>query len=162
MVYILSVDGRNDDALGAFRRYRAYLDSMKASFPPSAHALAASDWYFDSADHRCPHDAWLEKLEVHEPSSGDRREMRALAITARLLGAYHDGQIELHYPRVLNYTLAAPSGDRGHGDWLYDELRVSGRGTLIHEIEWSGLPGAAGGRWLIEASDLEFRWIPRT
>jgi hypothetical protein len=157
MVYLLSADGRNDDVAGAYRRYRAYLDSTKAVFPASAHALATSDWYFDFADHRCPHDAWLETLEVNEPSSGDRRENRALAIKVRLLGAYHDGHIELRYPRVFNYALSTTHGDCGHRDWLYDELRISDRRTLIHEIEWSG---AGGGRWLIEASDLAFEWLP--
>lgn len=162
MIYVLSNDGRDEDVVGAFRRYREYLESMKAVFPPSAYALATSDWYFNFTDRRCPHDAWLEALEVCEPSSGERHEIRVLAMKARLLGAYHDGAIELHYPRVFNYTLTTTSGERGHGDWRYDEFRLSERGTLIHEIEWRGFPGGGGRRWLIEASDLEFQWVTKT
>ncbi len=41
------------------------------------------------------------------------------------------------------------------GDWLYDEFRLSDNGHLLHEIEW-----ADGGRWLIEADDIEFDWRP--
>src|SRR5215468_8267040 len=36
------------------------------------------------------------------------------------------------------------------------ELRLSDRGYLVHEIEWSGL--YATGVWVIETSDFEFRW----
>ena len=158
MAYVLSGDGRDTDVAGTFRRYKEYLLSAKDIFPPSAFALATSDWYFDFSDHRCPHDAWLETVELREPSSGERHERRATAIKMRLLGAYHDGYIELHYPRVFSYRLDAANGEGGHGDWRYDELRVSERGTLIHEIEWRGLPGTRESRWIIEASDLKFEW----
>jgi hypothetical protein len=76
----------------------------------------------------------------------------------RLLGAYHDGHIELLYPLVFGYRLSVYNGERGHRDWRYDELRLSARGHVIHEIEWYRLNEI--GSWLIEASDVEFRWIP--
>jgi hypothetical protein len=81
-----------------------------------------------------------------------------MSLSVRLLGAYHDGYIELHYPRVFAYAMNVGDGARGHRDWRYDELRVSDRGNLIHQIEWYGATGV--GEWMIEASDLEFRWIP--
>jgi hypothetical protein len=158
MAFILSGDGRDEDVVGAFRRYQDYLQSSKDRFPPSACALATSGWYFDAADHRCPHDAWLEALELSESATGNRREKRSLSMKVRLLGAYHDGHIELRYPRVLGYTLDIKDGEHGHRDWRYDELRVSDQGTLIHEIEWCGLRDT--GTWTIEASDVEFRWVP--
>jgi hypothetical protein len=158
MTYVLAKDGRHDDVVAAFRRYREYLESVKDSFPPSAYALATSDWYFYPRDHRCPHDAWLESLSLAEPSSGSRHEIRTLSLQARLLGAYHDGYIELRYPRVFRYCLDIDDGEMGHRDWRYDEFRVSDGGRLIHEIEWWG-PRQTGTR-LIEASDLEFRWVP--
>jgi hypothetical protein len=77
------------------------------------------------------------------------------------LGAYHDGFIELFYPRVLRYSLCSPSSVRGLGDWRYDEFRVAPDGHLIHEIEWAGFSRGEGSRWIIEASDLEFQWLPR-
>jgi hypothetical protein len=60
---------------------------------------------------------------------------------------------------VTSYALNINRCNGGHRDWRYDELRVSGQGTLIHEIEWSD--AHAIGSWIIEASDLEFRWVPR-
>jgi hypothetical protein len=132
---------------------------QRAIFPPSAYALATSDWYFNFNDHRSPHDSWLETMIMSEPASGERQQHRQVALTIRLLGAYHDGYIELRYPRVFSYALNLFDGERGHWDWRYDELRLSDQGRLIHEIEWCGLKETA--TWLIEASDMEFSWIPR-
>jgi hypothetical protein len=78
-----------------------------------------------------------------------------------LLGAYHDGFIELTYPRVFRYSLVACSSGRGLGDWLYDEFRVASGGHLVHEIEWAGFSDQEGSRWIIEASDVEFQWLPK-
>ena len=103
-VFILSTDGRGEDVLDAFKSYESYLRSRQANFPSSAYALATSDWYFGNSDHRAPHDAWLETVEFKELSSGQRHEQRQLSLTIRLLGAYHDGFIELHYPQVFAYT----------------------------------------------------------
>lgn len=159
MAFILAADGRHTDVVGAFRRYQEYLQSKKDVFAPSAHALATSDWYFNFKDHRCPHDAWLETLSLSELPSSNGRKRRSLSLNVRLLGAYHDGYIELRYPQVFRYVLNVRNGERGHRDWRYDELRVSDQGHLIHEIEWWGLHDV--GAWVIEASDLEFRWVPK-
>jgi hypothetical protein len=157
MTFILAVDGRDDDAAGAFELYRDYLASLRDSFPRSAYALATSDWYFNFRDHRCPHDGWLESLSLTETASGARREIRTLSMRVRLLGAYQDGHIELLYPQVFAYRLDVIDGRRGHRDWRYDELREKD-GHVIHEIEWCGKVGT--GSWLIEASDVEFQWLP--
>lgn len=160
MAFLLSTDGFDDDAAAHYRRYKEYLQSVKEVFPPSAFALASSDWYHDFNNHHCPHDAWLESVTLHEHASDERQAKRSLSITVRLLGAYHDGHIELLYPRVFAYRLDAWKSELGHKDWRYDELRLSDRNALIHEIEWCGMHDT--GRWLIEASDLEFRWLPKT
>jgi hypothetical protein len=81
-----------------------------------------------------------------------------VSLRARLLGAYHDGYIELLYPRVFAYRFDVIDSGHGHRDWRYDELRLSKDGHLIHEIEWCGLNEA--GSWFIEASDVEYRWTP--
>lgn len=158
MTYLLAADGRDDDVAGAFKRYRDHLASSRDSFPPSAYALATSDWYFSFSDHRCLHDAWLESLSLTESASGAPGEIRMVSMRVRLLGAYRDGYIELMYPRVFGYRLSVNDGERGHRDWRYDELRLSGDGRVIHEIEWYGRNEI--GSWLIEASDVEFRWTP--
>jgi hypothetical protein len=80
-------------------------------------------------------------------------------LSVRLLGAYQDRYIELRYPRVFSYRLNIDDGKLGQRDWRYDEFRLSERGHLIHEIEWSGLHPT--GSWIIEASDIEIDWVPR-
>lgn len=161
MAFILSAQREPETIVTAFAQYRAYVAGNAARFPRGAYALAASEWYFDSRDHRCPHDAWLESVTIAEPAPVERSEQRVTAIRVRLLGAYHDGFIELFYSRVIRYSLSSPSSARGLGDWLYDEFRVATGGHLIHEIEWAGFPSDEGSRWVIEASDVEFQWIPR-
>lgn len=160
MSFILTAQ-RNEDCALAFDRYRSYLATSQQSFPPGAYALAISDWYFDFRDNRCPHDSWLESVTVTEPAGGERSKQRRTAIRVRLLGAFHDGQIELFYPRVFRYSLTAPSCIQGLGDWHYDEFRLSPAGHLIHEIEWAGFSRDEGSRWIIEASDVEFHWMPK-
>src|SRR5262245_18329572 len=158
MTFLFTEDGRDGDVLRAFRRYREYVESAKDCFPQSAYPHATSDWYFNPEDHRSPHDAWLESLNITELSSGERHADRTLSLRLRLLGAYHDGYIELLYPRVFAYRLNVVDGEKGHRDWRYDELRVSDRGRVIHEIEWCD--SGRTGRWLIEASDVELQWAP--
>ncbi len=78
---------------------------------------------------------------------------RRCSLEIRLLGAYHDRHILLRYPRLFSYSMQTATCDKGLGDWLYDELRLSDGGHLLHEIEW-----ANRSRWLIEADDIEFEW----
>ncbi len=157
-MFILS-DQRDSDQDGrAARDYEAYLSANRERFPPAAFALATTPWYYDLRDHRCPHDAWLVELRLEEPATGVRLEHRVVALRVRLLGAYHDGHIEFYYPRVFSYELALREGECGHCDWRYDEFRLSERGNVLHEIEWSGARDT--GRWLIEASDVHFAWHP--
>jgi hypothetical protein len=97
-----------------------------------------------------------KSLHLTELSSGVRHDIRALSLRLRLLGAYHDGYIELLYPRVFAYRLNMEDGEMRQRDWRYDG--VSDRGQVIHEIEWRCSGGK--GRWLIEASDVQLQWVP--
>ena len=156
-MFILSPE-READAKRAFANYAEYLEKNRAGFPSSAYALATSDWYFDPAVHHAPHDAWLESLTIAEPSSGARSEIRKTAITIKLLGAYHDGYIELHYPEVFAYRLSAVGLATGHGDWRYDEFRLDQEGRVIHEIQWAARE--VDETWLIVACDVQHKWLP--
>ncbi len=149
----------------AYRRYQAYLTSVRDTMPPGAYALATSDWYFNSEDHRAPHDAWLEALSIGEASldaSQPADQHRGVTITIRLLGAYHDAHLEFSYRDVSRYRLdfATPHHPRhpGHRDWRYDEFRLAPGGRVEHEIEWWG--SRPTGTWLIEAADVEHRYLP--
>jgi hypothetical protein len=161
MVYILT-EQLYDEVAGdvAFARYQAYLDTVGARMPAGARALATSAWYFDSRDHRAPHDAWLERACVEETVSPDGR--RSVQIRVRLLGAYHDGHIEFYYRDVRYYRIALEPRDRdaghGHRDWRHDEFRVAADGRVEHEIEWWGIQST--GTWLIDAADVEYHWLP--
>lgn len=160
MAFILSAE-RDADCVGAFRRYHDYLTASQSQFPPRAFDLARSDWYFDPRDHRSPHDAWLESLVISEPAAGSRHEIRETSIRIRLLGAYHDGFIELVYANVFSYQLVSSASERGLGDWRYDEFRLGPAGHVIHEIEWAGFGSKESSRWVIESSEIEFEWIPK-
>jgi hypothetical protein len=45
--------------------------------------LATSSWYCDFADHRSPHDAWLDQLAIREPAEGQRRDHRTVSSPCR-------------------------------------------------------------------------------
>jgi hypothetical protein len=152
-------DGDFERAKQLWGEYQSYLLERKAVFPAGAYALATSDWYFGFSDHRAPHDSWLEWFKLEEIGTGERKSERHHSLRVRLFGAYHDRYIEFFYPIVYSYELGKPSGYSGHFDWRYDEFRLSEQGTLIHEIEWAGGP-KYDARWLIEASDVEFREVP--
>jgi hypothetical protein len=167
MVFILSDDGRDDNfpvgVRAAFERYHNYLQQNEAAFPSGAYELATSDWFYNPSDHRAPHDAWLDTFQISETPE-HKAHQRPCSISLRLLGACRDGHIEITYPKVFSYSLLSflPGKVMSHGDWRYDEFRLSERGYLIHEIEWRGAPGTQrkSFSWIIEADDIDFRWIP--
>jgi hypothetical protein len=163
MTYILTADLDAEDQRGAaFARYLAYIASVREQFPPRALKLVTSAWYFDSGDHRAPHDARLKAVTVTE-ATADARSSGSVNIVVRLAGAYQDGEIEFRYRDVTQYRIELrPAGtdrSRGHRDWRYDEFRLTSAGQVEHEIEWWGSTPTA--TWLIEAADVGYRWLPR-
>jgi len=158
MVFILSNELDSEiSGARALERYRAYVRKHQAAFPPSAFTLAVSDWYHDFSDHRCPHDARLQEVVVHSPAVGSKSSDPLHHLEILLRGPYEDGRIQFQYPSVFRYSLAV---DRASPtlDWRYDEFRLTDDGHVIHEIEWWDT--AQRGRWVIEASDVFFEWIP--
>lgn len=160
MTYILGAQRDGDFSDRPWNEYQKYLRENEKAFPPGAYALATSDWYFGFSDHRAPHDAWLEEFRLEEIGRGERGEERQMSLRVRLLGAYHDRILEFYYPVVFGYEIQKPRGYGGHFDWRYDEFRLGQNGSLIHEIEWAGGPGYEA-RWLIEASDVDFKEYAR-
>jgi hypothetical protein len=152
MAYVLLADNVHEPPerfKRAWSEYNAYLASIASRLPESARAFALADWHYNFSDHRCPHDSWLEDLSVWYATGGERRTSRTAQIVARFLGAYHDGFIEIAYTNATRHKLV-----QGAGDWLYDEVRLTEDGAVLHEIEFEG------GHWLIECSDITARWIP--
>ncbi len=164
MAFVLLADiGSEDDLPLRYKRYFEYLKTIQDKFPEGAYRLATAQWYYEVTDHRSPHDAWLESVLIRENSTGDRNQRRSIDIVVRLLGAYHDGYIELSYRDVKSYELGIafqtfhPECDnQGHQDWRCDEFRLSKNEFVLHEINWSR------GSWLIESCDVAYRWIPRS
>jgi hypothetical protein len=169
MTYVLSKDLPHRDSNIYDQRYKeqwdAYrrrLQKIQKRLPPSVQEYALADWHYDIADHRCPHDAWLEHVVIRELANGERAEIRRLEIEIRLLGAYHDGHIEFVYRDVESYCLDQPyrrgkwqTNEKGHKDWMVDEVDLSRHGNVLHEIEW-----LENGHWIIEAKSFEYKWIP--
>lgn len=124
--------------------------------PPGALKLALSLEWYDFSVHTCPHDSRLEECRIIEvnPDPGGPIPFHC-SLEVKLCGGFQDGIICLRYPRLLGYNIHSLDCEHGMGDWLYDEFRLSDNGHLLHEIEW-----ADGGRWLIEADDIEFNWRP--
>ena len=60
----------------AFAIYRAYLESVLDALPAPAYAFASASWHYDHNDYRCPHDSWIESVQILEESSGKREEIR--------------------------------------------------------------------------------------
>lgn len=135
--------------------YREYLRSVKERLPASAFEFATAAWHYDYSDHRSPHDSWVESLTIDEPARGGRLEDRSLRISARRLGAFHDGHLLLDYADVQMYSLKNPKARSGHGDWLFDEIRLSENGFVLHEVLFSN-----DSLWLIEAKDISCQWRP--
>jgi hypothetical protein len=120
-------------------------------------AFSTEAWYSDPADHRCPHDAGLEFVEVRELA---RDEVRQTAITLKLLGADQDGWITLSYFGVRRHSLTSYFCDQGAGEWLRDEFSESKAGLTEHRITLcSGASGTS--QWTIEAKEVRYGWTPK-
>ena len=155
MAFVLLKDGTQDSTdsfVGSWRRYREYLASIADRLPAAARDFALGEWHHDFSDHRAPHDSWVESVQIYETASGERKEIRQIQIKVRLLGAYHDGYIEIEYKNVAQYSMA--SDYPNHGSWLYDEVRLSDTGSVIHEVE------IGGSTWVIECEDIHYIWLP--
>jgi len=140
-----------------FDAYQKYLADNRTSIPPSAYEFAAADWHYNPQDPRCPHDSWVESLQISEEHLPQIDRQDGIKIQLMLLGAYHDGQIRIIYEGVKSYSfnLLPDSFEiKHHGDWIIDEIRLSENGWLIHEIEFW-----LKGRWQIECKDIKYEWL---
>lgn len=157
----LNTEGKNShqDIKDKYGRYMEYLSSNAHRFPKRTYEFAAAEWHYNPSDHRCPHDSWLEAMRICETSVRESEKIREIEMRISLLGAYHDGHLEITYHSVKGYKLdllpdnGFPS--KSHGDWLVDEVRLSATDSVIHEIKfWRDAS------WQIECGDIECNWLP--
>lgn len=149
---------RKDENGYILDEYLNYLREEGKKLPTGAHQFAFQDGHYDIQHHDCPHDSWLEDLVVKELSSGERRHKRRIQIVAKFLGSFQDGYFELTYADVTSYSLnfeldQGRKLNRGHGDWMIDEVTMIGANTVCHEIEFRDV-----GTWKILCSDLHYHW----
>jgi hypothetical protein len=141
--------------------YAAYLKTISEFLPAATKEFALSDWYYDhSNSDKCPHDAWLESIELFENVTGERKEQRNIGIRIRLLAASHAGHIFFTYENVFCYQLKFSPSIRQwdgkpvlpkHEDWMADEVSLNCRGHVVHEIHFS-----SGCVWQIEAECISY------
>lgn len=150
-----------EDVTARWKAYLEYIGSIRDRLGPGAAAYATSELHSDHSNPQSPHDGWLESAKIEELATGERAEQRSIGVTIELLASYHDGRIRFTYTDVRSYVMNAPPEferpplSAGHGDWLVDEVRLSERGLVVHEILFS-----RGAHWQIEASDLHYEWLP--
>jgi hypothetical protein len=125
--------------------------------PRSLPAFSLEPWYADPRDHRCPHDASLEVVEIKESASGSPNMAEPSTIVLKLLGAYHNGWITLTYEGVRHHTLSRYQCDQGLGGWLRDEFALTDDGLIAHRITWHSTAGGTS-HWVIEAENVSYRW----
>jgi len=121
--------------------------------------FATEPWYRNPSDHRCPHDSWLDAVEIRELADGERHERRRSAISIRLISAYHDGHIVFRYSGVTRFAIDCDASAGGVGDWIRDEFSTSDAGLLEHRISWCRGTSLEA-EWFIEADDVSYEWIP--
>ncbi|KAB8144382.1 hypothetical protein F8S13_05775 [Chloroflexia bacterium SDU3-3] len=144
-----------------FNNYIQYINSIQENLPQETFEFAIASWHYDGRDPKCPNDAWLENMNISEHYRNES-QCRYVDINIRLLGAYHDGYINLHYKDVKFYTLGfikeSKEGDfneLGHGDWLIDEIFLGDNGNVVHKIRFS-----EGSQWEIQCNNIIYTWNP--
>lgn len=154
-MFILSADWNSDDnpraVVEAHQRYQKYLQDNKAHFPTSAFEFASAEWHHNFRDHKALHDAWLVDVSVLESGENGARTTQ---IRLKLLGAYHDGHLHITYHDVCSYQIGCAKS--AHTSIDRDEVRLSERGNVLHEIVWW-----QDIKWLIECSDITCEWVPQ-
>ena len=105
MTYVLRKDGSQDSTeafVASWRKYKEQLAAISDRLPPSARDSRSRSG-ITTTKIIAPRDAWVESLTINETSSGPHQENRQVHIKLRLLGAYHDGHIEIEYLNVKRY-----------------------------------------------------------
>lgn len=156
-------DGNHQRSKIRSEAYTAYLKTISGFLPAATREFVLSDWYYTDPD-KCPHDAWVENIELFENFTGERREKRNIGVRIRLLAASHGGHIFFTYENVFGYDLKFSPSIRywdeklvlpKHEDWLADEISLNSHGHIVHEIHFR-----SGCIWKIEAESICYAFMP--
>ena len=131
------------------------MKSLKHRVSEATYEFAASPWRFDASDSRCPHDSWLKDLIITSNPQEKIPENVSTRVFVRLLGAYHDGFIEITYEDVFDYSISPLNMLLNKDDWLEDQIKLLDSGRVRNTINW-----ASGKIWTIECSEIQYKWKP--
>jgi hypothetical protein len=134
------------------QEYSAQVDLWKDKLPTAAYEYAKAPWHYDMQDARCVHDAWLlscvfQEASLQEPHVKPTR----FNIEISFLTGLEDHVLKFSYTNVLHYRLESPNPTEIHSDVYFDEIRLSERDHMIHEILFMSKV-----RWIIESSGFTF------
>lgn len=87
---------RNLDGLEKWEAIDRYNAAIADRLPAGAKALAFAKWHYNASDMRCPHDSWIQSIELKTANSFG--ELRGVLL--RVLGAYHDRWMAFDYSDV--------------------------------------------------------------
>ncbi len=136
------------DAIASYNR------TIESGLPEGARDLALADSHYNATDPRCPHDSWLQSVEITTESSSSE----ITGIRMKLLGAYHDRTLPLDYSGVREFSVFGQivlSNGRNQ-NWLYDEIQLCNSGTVEHLIEFEQFVIR------VECCDLHLSFTPIT
>ena len=133
---------------GSYPEYLAYIQSIENKLPASAYEYAIAEWHYSLTDPRGIHDAWLQSLTITGVFGPDQRP-QTCDIQATFLNAFCDRLLKFHYQGVISYNLQTPATFRAHPDVYFDEIRLSDRANVIHEILFMD-----NIRWIIESRNF--------
>lgn len=121
-----------------FNQYYEHLKSIKDKLPEHVYEYAIVSEHYDLSSPHTLHDSWLEYINIKEKSSGERHEIRHSQVEIKLLGAFHDKFIFLHYDHVLAFKTDDPQNlEKGYGDLLFHEFHYCDeKDCVIHEISF--------------------------
>jgi hypothetical protein len=130
----------NEDGAWKLTEYFNYLDTIKGLLSDNIAGLVCDHKRYDLSSAESLHDAWLVNYSVDELHDEGNVRSRFCKITVKLLGPFHDREFILTYDNVVSYNVSE-SGDsnleKGHGDLIVHELRLSEAGNYTHELLFS-------------------------
>jgi hypothetical protein len=136
----------------SLQEYSAHVDSWKDDLPTSAYEYAKAIWHYDMRDARCIHDAWLASCVFQEASlQKPHAKPTGFGIEISFLTGLEDRVLKFSYKNIVHYSLESPSQSETHSEVYFDEIRLSERKNMIHEILFM-----SNARWIIESNDFSF------
>ena len=139
----------------AHQAYASYLEAQRHLFPSEAFEFATAPWHHNYLDPRALHDSWVVSVSIYQTSPSSTGSGGTSNADIELLGAYHDGHLQLRYEGIHRYSIDRQDVTLGPTEIYRDEVRLTDSGRVLHEIEF-----LAKSNWTIECDNLIATWVP--